>query len=210
MGRSNRYFWNCCCDTDVYTYDSSTIFFRPILRIEFDQDNQPNTFAPAANGRKFLKIRVRNSGKSTAHVCEAIVKVIIPSNVDSNKFPSDDEKKLVWGLNPNLSDLKDTINIKKNSSSILHVVFADSRFPSVSVQEGTRYTSFSTMDALSKKAFAVQDTFSDGEFEIEISLNSEETNTKARFKVYVDTNYLNLRMNMLPQPARTKRIKSKF
>ena len=66
------------------------------------------------------------------------------------------------------------------------------------------------MDALSKQAFAVQDTFSDGEFEIEISLNSEETNTKARFKVYVDTNYLNPRMNMLPQPARTKRIKSKI
>ena len=166
MGRSNRYFWNCCCDTDVYTYDSSTIFFRPILRIEFDQDNQPNTFAPVANGRKFLKIRVRNSGKSTAHICEATVKVIIPSNIDSNKFPSDDEKKLVWGLNPNLSDLKDTVNIKKNSSSMLHVVFADSRFPSVSVQEGTRYTSFSTMDALSKKAFAVQDTFSDGEFHL--------------------------------------------
>jgi len=70
--------------------------------------------------------------------------------------------------------------------------------------------SFSTIDALSKQAFAVQDTFSDGEFEIEISLNSEETNTKVRFKVYVDTNYLNLRMNMLPQPARTKRIKSKI
>ena len=94
---------------------------------------------------------------------------------------------------------------------MLHVVFADSRFPSVSVQEGTRYTSFSTMDALSKQAFAVQDTFSDGEFEIEISLNSEETNTKARFKVYVNTkDYLNPRMNMLPQPARTKRIKSKI
>jgi hypothetical protein len=47
---------------------------------------------------------------------------------------------------------------------MLHVVFTDTKFPSVQVQEGTRYASFSTMDALSNQAFAVHDTFSDGEF----------------------------------------------
>ena len=92
---------------------------------------------------------------------------------------------------------------------MLHVVFADSRFPSVSVQEDKIYFIFNN-GCTFKASFCIQDTFSDGEFEIEISLNSEETNTKARFKVYVDTNYLNPRMNMLPQPARTKRIKSKI
>ena len=119
-------------------------------------------------------------------------------------------KKLVWGLTPNLSDLKDTVNIKKNSSSMLHVLFAYSIFPSVPFQEGTRYASFSTMDRFSKKSLTVQDSFSDGEFEIEISVIAEETNTKARFKVYVDTNYLNLRMNMLPQPTRIEKIKCRF
>ena len=85
MGRSNRYSWYDCCDTEfytynIYTYNSSTIFFRPILRIEFDQDNEPNTFAPAHNETKYLKIMVHNRGKSTAHDCEATVKVIIPSD----------------------------------------------------------------------------------------------------------------------------------
>jgi len=192
------------CDNDIYSYSSQTLFFRPILHVEFDPENESNTFAPATNGRKFLKIRVRNDGKSTANDCEAKVKVIIPHDSDSRRFPSDDEKKLVWGLNPNLNDLKDTVNIKKQSLSMLHVVFTYIKFPSVSVREGTRYASFSTMDALSNQAFAVHDTFSDGEFEIEISINAEETNTKAHFKVYVDTNYLNLRMNMLPELTRTK------
>jgi hypothetical protein len=210
MGRINRNFRNYYCDNDIYSYRSQTLFFRPILHVEFDPEKESNTFAPAANGRKFLKIRVHNDGKSTAHDCEAKVKVIIPHDSDSRRFPSDDEKKLVWGLNPNLSDLKDTVNIKKQSLSMLHVIFTDTKFPSVSVREGTRYASFSTMDALSTQAFAVHDTFSDGEFEIEISINAEETNTKAHFKVYVDTNYLNLRMNMLPESTRTKSIKSKI
>jgi len=210
MGRTNRNFRNYYCDNDIYSYSSKTLFFRPILHIEFDPEKESNTFAPAANGRKFLKIRVCNDGKSTAHDCEAKIKVIIPHNSDSRRFPSDDEKKLVWGLNPNLSDLKDTVNIKKQSSSMLHVVFADTKFPSVSVQEGIRYASFSTMDALSNQSFAVHDTFSEGEFEIEISINTEETNTKARFKVYVDTNHLNLRMDMLPEPTKAKSIKSKI
>jgi hypothetical protein len=93
---------------------------------------------------------------------------------------------------------------------MLHVVFSDSIFPSVPFQEGTRYASFSTMDKFSKRSLTVQDSFSDGEFEIEISINAEETNTKTRFKVYVDTNYISLRMNMLPQPTRIEKIKYKF
>jgi hypothetical protein len=93
---------------------------------------------------------------------------------------------------------------------MLHVVFADSIFPSIQVQEGTRYASFSTMDALSKQTFGVRDSFSDGEFKIEISINAEETNIKARFKVHVDTNYMNIRMNMLPEPTKNKNIKSKI
>jgi len=48
---------------------------------------------------------------------------------------------------------------------MLHVVFASSKFSSLRVQEGTRYASFSIMDALSNQAFAVHTTFSDGEFE---------------------------------------------
>ena len=70
MGRINRYRWDSYCNNDTYPYNSQTLFFRPKLRIEFDQDNESNTFAPASNQRKFLKIRVRNSGKSTAHDCE--------------------------------------------------------------------------------------------------------------------------------------------
>ena len=113
MGRINRYSWKSYSNNYTYPYNSQTLFFRPKLHIEFDQEHDPNTFAPASNPRKFLKIRVRNSGKSTAHDCEATVKIIIPPNVESNKFPSDDAKKLVWGLKPDLSDLKESINIKK-------------------------------------------------------------------------------------------------
>ena len=60
------------------------------------------------------------------------------------------------------------------------------------------------------KNLTVQDSFSDGEFELEILVNAEETNTKARFKIHLDTNYLSLRMNMLPQPTRIENLKNKI
>ena len=45
------------------------------------------------------------------------------------------------------------------------------------------------MDKFSKRSLTVQDSFSDGEFEIEISINAEETNTTTiSDKKYEDLN----------------------
>jgi hypothetical protein len=212
MGRSNRYRWYDCCDTDFYTYNSSPIFFRPILRIEFDQDNEPNTFAPAHNETKYLKIRIRNRGKSTARNCNAKAKVI-PNEVHFMDVPSLDKFfTLVWGSEPDLSDLKESVDIQKDNWDILHVVFANRSFAQNPTEVNTprRYASLSKKERLKKNELTVEDSFTEGNFQIEVIVNSEETNTKARFKVHVDSDYINLSMNMLPQPTRTEKIKYRF
>ena len=211
MGRNNRYGWNDCCDTDIYSYNSQTIFFRPILRIEFDSQKESNTFAPAHNDTKYLKIKVRNSGKSTANNCNAKVKVIADELHHFMDVPSLDKYyALVWGSEPDLSDLKDTVNIQKDNWDILHVVFANSSFPSTQVAAPTRYASFSKKERLKTNEVVIQDSFTVGDFLIEIIVNSDETNTRAHFKVHVDTDYTKLSMNMLPQPTKIEKIKNKF
>jgi len=210
MGWNNRYGWNDCCDTDIYSYYSQTIFFRPILRIEFDQ-NESNTFTPAHNDTKYLKIRVLNSGKNTARNCNAKVKVIPYEVHHFMDVPSLDKYyALVWSSEPDLSDLKDTVDIQKDNWDILHVVFANSSFPSKQVSAPTRYASFSKKERLKTNRLVIEDSFTVGDFLIEIMVNSEETNTKAHFKVHVDTDYMNLSMNMLPQPTKIEKIKNKF
>ena len=148
MGRTIRYLGDYYCDNDIYSYDSQTLFFRPILRIEFDQENDPNTFAPAVSNTKYLTIRVYNFGNSTAHNCNGIVRVIPNTVYPSENFPSNRYKKLVRGSEPDLSDLKDTVDIQKDNWDILHVVFANSDFPLIQFPVPTRYASFSKKDRL--------------------------------------------------------------
>jgi len=187
--------------------NSQTLFFRPKLRIEFDQENDPNTFAPAFNYTKYLQIRVHNYGRSTAQNCKGIVKVIPNKTHHFMNFPSDKKyKKLVWGSEPDLSDLEDNVDIQKDNWDILHVVFANSSFPSKPVAAPTRYASFSKKGRLIKNELAVQDSFTVGNFLIEITINSVETKTKARFELHVDTDYKNLGMKMLP-PSRYEKTK---
>jgi hypothetical protein len=45
-------------------------------------------------------------------------------------------------------------------------------------------------------------------FEIEISINAEEIKTKTCFKIHIDTDYMNVQMNMLPQPTKMENLKS--
>jgi hypothetical protein len=213
MGRYNRYRWNCSCDTNIYTYDSQTLFFRPVLRIEFDPEKESNTFAPAHNDTKYLKIRIRNSGKSTAQNCNAKVRIIPTETHHFMDVPSIDKYfTLVWGSEPDLTDLKDTVNIQRDNWDILHVVFAYRYFSQIPTGENTptRYASFSLKQRLPNNELSIEDSFTIGDYLIEIIINSEETNTKARFKVHVDANYMNLSTNMLPQLTRIEKIKYKF
>ena len=198
MGRINRYSWESYSNNYTYPYNSQTIFFRAKLRIEFDK-NQPNIFAPAHNDTKYLKVRVYNYGKSTAHKCNAKVKVIPDKFHHFMDFPSQDiPHKLVWGSEPDLSDLEDFVDIQKDSWDIQHIVFANSSFYSKQVDAPTRYASFSQKGRLKKNELRIEDSFTNGDFDIEISIFSDETNTKRRFKLHIDTNYINLGMKMLP------------
>lgn len=69
----------------------------------------------------------------------------IPNTVHpSENFPSDRYKKLVWGSEPDLSDLKDIVDIQKDNWDILHVTFAHRNFSQIPTEENIprRYASF--------------------------------------------------------------------
>ena len=206
MGRvyQSHYFDNYC-----RSVNRQTIFFRPKLRIEFDQENDPNTFAPAFNDTKYLTVRVYNYGKSTDHNCKGIVKVISNKVHPSENFPSERYKKLVWGSEPDLSDLEDNVDIQKDNWDILHVVFANSSFPSKQIAAPTRYASFSKKGRLLHNELSIDDSFTVGIFLIEITINSDETNTRRRFELHVDGSYINLGMKMLPL-SKKENIKYQF
>jgi hypothetical protein len=45
---------------------------------------------------------------------------------------------------------------------------------------------------------SIDDSFTIGTFLIEITINSDETKTRRRFELCVNSNYINLGMKMLP------------
>jgi len=185
-------------DNYYKSVNSQTLFFRPKLCIEFDE-NDTNTFSPAFNNNtKYLKVRIRNYGRSTAHNCKGKVRVI-PNGVDSMNYPSTEVKKLVWGSTPDLTDLRESTDIQKRDEEMLHVVFAFRSFPLVyTINTPTRYASFSIKERLEKIELRVNDSFTSGDFDIEISVFSDETNTKRCFRIHIGTSYINVGMNMLP------------
>lgn len=121
------------------------------------------------------------------------------------RYPSDAEKILAWGRLDHLGDLTETRTIQAQSSELLHVVFSDSDFVTTPINlPVTRYACISTIERLnptgyrsegSSNCLRVEDSFSDGVFDIEIMITSDEGPYKrARFKVTVDTHFMGLNM----------------
>jgi hypothetical protein len=133
------------------------------------------------------------------------------------RYPSDEPKLLAWGRHPHvINDLRDTVNIRGHSHDYLHVVFSDSDFGTTPVEDApVRYTCVSTIERLQLPLrpvgvaynLTVQDSFTNGEFQVEISIASEEGSyVKSCFIIKVQTNYENLTMTKISswQKLKTK------
>jgi hypothetical protein len=210
---------------DIVAYSS---FFRPKIKIEFDPIREQNTFAPqhtfqvgyvAKYTQRLLRVRVRNSGHRTLHNCQAELTVKIHDGDNSNKYPSDDAKPLAWGRHPqSMYDLTSVRNIQGHGSQLLHVVFSDSHFATTNVDAPRRYACISTIERLEyeKKELrsrgdtannlTVEDSFTNGEFDIEIMITSDEGPfSYTEFRIHVESDFQKLSMKKI-YPRRKLKI----
>ena len=78
------------------------------------------------------------------------------------------------------------MDIQKDNWDILHIVFANSNFfHSKQVDAPTRYASFSQKGRLKKNELRIEDSFTNGDFDIEISIFSDETKTQRDVLNYI-------------------------
>ncbi len=68
---------------------------------------------------------------------------------------------------------------------------------------------FSKKERLANKELSIYDSFTLGDFLIEITINSDETKTHRIFELHVDRNYINLQMKMLSL-SKKENIKYQF
>jgi hypothetical protein len=112
----------------------------------------------------------------------------------------------------NVNDISESMNIQANSSRLLHVVFSDSDFANTDVNAPRRYACISTFDRLETPLrgpagqtnnLRVEDSFTNGEFVVEITITSDEGHyTTSRFLINVDTDWTNLKMKKLTRFGR--------
>lgn len=185
----------------------------PILEILFDELDA-NTYHPAStihdvpvsdkdeNGidiikhitvlRKYLKLVVRNSGNYVAENCIAKCKVIIPAkDKDSDNFlryPSTETKLLMW--DPIDRQVSPITSINVNEEERLYVVVADSDYKGIPiVQAPSRAASLANqlaMVKLGREGLQVQDSFTPGDYEIQVSVTSKMVSTSASVIIHVD------------------------
>jgi hypothetical protein len=213
---------------DIYSdcFSNYSIFFRPKLRIKFDPNRDQNTFAPSHHfglqdgyTQKYLRVLVRNNGHRSLHNCQAELRILIDKDTSENdlmRYPSDEPKLLAWGSHPqSLNNLSTNMNIQANSCRLLHVVFSDSDFANMNVDAPRRYACISTVDRLDtplrptgqSNNLTVEDSFTNGDFLVEISVSSDEGPYKiSKFLVTVDTDWRNLRMRKISQLERLRAL----
>ena len=200
---------NKWCDIDscavVYSF-----FTRPQLSIECKEFDEGNIFGPARDDKKYLRIRVKNKGRRTAVNCKAQLKVIEDEG-DPMRYPSTDPKPLPWGRLLDLTDLQRETNIHPFiGEELLHVLFSAKWFhnnqpPGVKYP---RYAQISILDHIkSNLGLREEDGFTVGDFNVEVVVTSEEVFTKAKLRIHVEENFLNIRMKKL---SRFEVLKYKF
>lgn len=121
------------------------------------------------------------------------------------RYPSDDAKVLAWGRSPDKSDLTISSNIQAQSNQLLFVVFSDSDFPNQPVGAPIRYASIGTLERLRNNIVKVEDTFTNGEAVVEITITSDEGQyTKAEFRINIGTNWRKLTIKKLSLSEKLK------
>jgi hypothetical protein len=216
------YYQSYSFDNYSCHYSNHSLFFRPRLKIEFDPRRNQNTFAPSHGfggldgyTQRYLRVLVRNKGHRSLHNCQAELRILIPKNTSENdlsRYPSDEPKLLAWGRHPqSLEPLSCSMNIQANSGRLLHVVFSDSDFANMNIIGPRRYACISTIDRLQVEPrpagqannLRVEDSFTDGEFIIEISVTSDEGPYKiSKFLVTIGTDWSGLKMRKISRLER--------
>ena len=121
---------------------------------------------------------------------------------------------MAWGRHPHVvGNLSPRVTIQGHGSDYLHVVFSDSDFDKTPVDAPVRYACVSTIERLRLETrmentapnLEVPDSFSNGDFEVEIAVTSEEgPYANSRFRIHVDTDYSRLTMTEITKWQRLK------
>lgn len=194
------------------------LFFRPKIRIGPKVDLSNHSFGRNGWKQRYITIRVKNTGHNTLHNCQAELSVLPLKNQCQSKYPSEDPKLLSWGRYPKqMNDLTITRHIQGDGSQVLHVAFSDSDFTSTQASNGLkRYACISTYECLNGNKSSRypntapylphDDSFSDGEFIIRISITSDEGISKNKlFLLYIDSDYEKISMKALSLKKRIQR-----
>jgi len=165
---------------------------KPQLSIEYDKNKKQSTFSPELqqiniqdrkiiSTRKYLKVRVKNSG-GIARNCKA----------ELTGTPSEEPKCLIWGREEQQIDIGAI-----NGHAILNVVFSDSILDTI--PNNNIHAFVSTKETLYSQGFyPSQDGFEIGEYEIEITVISEDgSSTQSKFKIHVDKDFRKLSMERI-------------
>jgi hypothetical protein len=200
-------FDNCFDNTDFGIH--TALFFRAKLRIA-EIHTLTNSFGePNGWKQKYISVLVTNTGHRTLHQCQAELSLVPRGDYNDSRYPLDDFKSLAWFPRRRTDDVATSINIQGGRSRLLHIVFSDSDFTNTPVSDGSkRYACVSTPECLNGNRVSrhppmasylpYEDSFSEGEFIIRISITSEEGIFKeALFIIHVDPDYEKLGMRKL-------------
>jgi hypothetical protein len=176
--------------------DDKRFFNRPRFRIEHDENRYPSIYAPARTylpldiSRKYLRIHIRNKGKTVAQNCKASL-IVIRSYPKQQQYPAIEDVQLAWEGSSNEVNVNTTIarEIQPDERALLHVIFSDSSFPNIPVKPPTPIhaviSSKETLDT-SFQPRIIEHGFVIGDFNIEITTHSDNTKAhKCYFRVHV-------------------------
>lgn len=131
----------------------------------------------------------------------------MPKDDNHMRYPSDEPKQLAWGRHPQENDLKSSKDIYARGWRLLHVAFSDSDFGTTPVKDAPLcHACISTMERLPLDLRAegrannltIEDSFSEGQYEVQVEITTEEGSyVRSRFKIYVGTNWRDLRMQRI-------------
>lgn len=146
------------------------------------------------------------------------MRVIIPKNATSSDYPREEKVRLVWGREPDKSDLRlETAIDPKIGEELLHIVFSDSTSGMFPIRDaGTRYAMISTMQNLKQYHLKVEDSFAEVDCEAELTIISEGGYCKTRASITYFVNLLTdigiLERTFITErrPVRTKYTLSKM
>lgn len=189
------------CRSFQYQHNPDDNNFTPILDL-VNRDGIPTGIK-----RKYVKVRIKNTGGASAIKCKAELRVLrTVGNNTEQRHPSD-TKILCWD-----SEQIKYMNIgKKPDNELLHIAFADSNFEQLHLAGDLDiYALSSTKESLYPTApfRRAQDAFGIGDFEVDLNVTGDDASTKKRMILHVERNYERLRIDIIPDsmPMRQKII----